>query len=47
VRFQQREQHRAAQDVLVVCQLRDDIDDRTAARDRALVGRAQNNALDG
>ena len=33
VRFQQREQHRARQDVFVVRQLRDDVDDRMGARD--------------
>jgi hypothetical protein len=47
VRFQQREQHRARQDVLVVRELRDDVDDRAGARDGALVGRELSNGFKG
>ena len=39
VGFQQSEQHRARQDVLVVRQLRDDLHDRAGGRDGPLVGR--------
>ncbi len=39
VRFEQREQHRAGQDVLVVRQLRDDVDDGAPASDGTFVAR--------
>jgi hypothetical protein len=47
VGFQQREQHCARQDVLVVRELRDDVDDRTAVCHGAFVERVQSDAFEG
>jgi hypothetical protein len=47
VRLQQREQHRACQDVFVVRELRNDVDDRSAAGDGALVSRVLSDAFKG
>jgi hypothetical protein len=47
IRLQQREQHRAGQDVLVVRQFPDDVYDGATARDGALVSRVLSDAFEG